>query len=106
MLEIIKTNDGYMVQSTEGDYVCDANGDNLFDTYEEAEAVFYGLPRTPKKVYKVTASLTTYFFEHVEANSEDEAYAMAKAMDAGAFIPVDQGIGGDWSIDSVSEEIK
>ena len=44
MLEIIKTNDGYMVQSTEGDYVCDANGDNLFDTYEEAEAVFYGTP--------------------------------------------------------------
>ena len=58
------------------------------------------------KTYKVIASLTTYFFEHVEANSEDEAYAMAKAMDAGAFIPVDQGIGGDWSIDSVSEEIK
>ena len=44
MLEIIKTKDGYMVQSTEGDYVCDANGDNLFDTYEEAEAVFYGTP--------------------------------------------------------------
>ncbi len=44
MLEIIKTNDGYMVQSTEGDYVCDANGNNLFDTYEEAEAVFYGTP--------------------------------------------------------------
>jgi hypothetical protein len=48
MLEIIKTDDGYMVQSTEGDYVCDANGDNLFDTYEEAEAVFYGTPvQTP-----------------------------------------------------------
>jgi hypothetical protein len=44
MLEIIKTNDGYMVQNTEGDYVCNANGDNLFDTYEEAEAVFYGTP--------------------------------------------------------------
>ena len=44
MLEIIKTNDGYMVQSSEGDYVCDANGNNLFDTYEEAEAVFYGTP--------------------------------------------------------------
>jgi hypothetical protein len=55
------------------------------------------------KTYKVIASLTTYFFEHVEANSEDEAYTIAKAMDGGAFIPVDQGIGGDWSIDSVSE---
>ena len=55
------------------------------------------------KTYKVIASLTTYFFEHVEANSEDEAYTRAKAMDGGAFIPVDQGIGGEWSIDSVYE---
>ena len=44
MLEIIKTNDGYMVQKDGNDYICDANGDNLFDTYEEAEAVFYGTP--------------------------------------------------------------
>jgi hypothetical protein len=44
MLEIIKTNDGYMVQKDGEDYICDANGDNLFDTYEEAEAVFYGTP--------------------------------------------------------------
>lgn len=47
MLEIIKTNDGYMVQHTdgdlEGDYVCDANGNNLWDTYAEAEAVFWGV---------------------------------------------------------------
>jgi hypothetical protein len=42
MLEIIKTNDGYMVQQNGEDYLCDANGDNLWDTYEEAEAVFYG----------------------------------------------------------------
>lgn len=39
MLEIIKTNDGYMVQTDDGDYLCDANGDNLFDWYHEAEAV-------------------------------------------------------------------
>jgi len=48
MLEIIKTNDGYMVQHTDGDLegecLCDADGNNLFDTYEEAEAVFYGTP--------------------------------------------------------------
>jgi len=47
MLEIIKTNDGYMVQHTDGDLegecLCDADGNNLFDTYEEAEAVFYGI---------------------------------------------------------------
>ena len=41
MLEIIKTNDGYMVQKDDGDYICDANGDNLFDTYEEAEDLMH-----------------------------------------------------------------
>jgi len=55
------------------------------------------------KTYKVIASLTTYFFQHVEAENEDQAYAIAKDMDGGAFIPVDQGVGGDWSIDSVRE---
>jgi hypothetical protein len=40
-LQIIKTNNGYMVEHAQGDelgeYVCDTNGDNLFDTYSEAE---------------------------------------------------------------------
>ena len=47
MLEIIKTNDGYMVQKDDGDYICDANGDNLFDTFEDASAVFWGFAHTP-----------------------------------------------------------
>jgi hypothetical protein len=47
MLEIIKTNDGYMVQQNGEDYICDAKGDNLWDTYAEAEAVFYGVSQTP-----------------------------------------------------------
>jgi hypothetical protein len=51
----------------------------------------------------VIAKLTTYFYEHVEAESEVEAYTIAKDMDGGAFIPVDQGVGGDWSIYSVEE---
>jgi hypothetical protein len=55
------------------------------------------------KTYKVTTKLTTYFYEHVEAENEDEAYAIAKNMDAGEFIPIDQGVGGDWSIDEVYE---
>jgi hypothetical protein len=46
MLEIIKTDDGYMVQKDGEDYICDANGDNLWDTYAEAEAVFYGVSQT------------------------------------------------------------
>lgn len=48
MIEIIKTNDGYMVQhmdgELEGECLCDASGNNLFDTYEEADAVFWGKP--------------------------------------------------------------
>jgi uncharacterized protein YheU (UPF0270 family) len=36
---IIKTNDGYMVEQDDGDYLCDAEGNNLFDWYHEAEAV-------------------------------------------------------------------
>ena len=58
------------------------------------------------KTYKVIAKLTTYFYEYVEAQSEDEAYAIAKEMDGGAFIPVDQGVGGDWSIEKVYEDQK
>ena len=45
MIEIIKTNDGYMVQhmdgELEGEYLCDAKGDNLFDRHHEAVAVLY-----------------------------------------------------------------
>lgn len=55
------------------------------------------------KTYKVIAKLTTYFYEHVEAKDQDEAYAIAKEMDGGAFIPVDQGVGGDWDIYHVYE---
>ena len=45
MREIIKTDDGYMVQLPNGDYVCDANGDNLFDTFVEASALAWGLEK-------------------------------------------------------------
>jgi len=47
MLEIIKTNDGYMVQKDGEDYICDANGDNLFDTFEDACDIFWGVSRNP-----------------------------------------------------------
>ena len=44
-LRVIKTNDGYMVEHTEGedmgDCVCDANGDNLFETFSEAEDLMH-----------------------------------------------------------------
>ena len=45
MREIIKTDDGYMVQMPSGDYVCDDKGDNLFDTFVEASALAWGLEK-------------------------------------------------------------
>lgn len=44
--EIIQTNDGYMVQhmegQLEGEYLHDSKGDNLFNTYVEAEELLKG----------------------------------------------------------------
>jgi len=36
-LSVIITMNGYMVEDDAGDYIHDINGDNLFDTYAEAE---------------------------------------------------------------------
>jgi len=45
MVEIIKTNAGYMVQYIDGEleseYMCDAKGNTLFDWFYEAEDVLY-----------------------------------------------------------------
>jgi phenylalanine-4-hydroxylase len=45
MIEIIKTKDGYMVQhmdgELEGECLCDAKGDNLFDKFADAENVMW-----------------------------------------------------------------
>jgi hypothetical protein len=45
MIEIISTKDGFMVQhmdgELEGEYLCDAKGDNLFDKFAHAEDVLY-----------------------------------------------------------------
>ena len=38
-VKIIKTNDGYMVELPDGDYLCDEHGDNLWDTYDAAWGV-------------------------------------------------------------------
>jgi len=49
MIEIIKTDEGYRVQHMDGElkgkYLWDLAGNDLFDTYEEAERVFYGLDK-------------------------------------------------------------
>ena len=38
-MKVIKTNDGYMVELPDGDYLCDEHGDNLWDTYDAAWGV-------------------------------------------------------------------
>jgi hypothetical protein len=53
------------------------------------------------KTYRITASMTTYCYATIEADSEDEAYEIARGMDGGDFTP--DPMRGDWSIDSVYE---
>ena len=36
-MKVIKTNDGYMVELANGDYLCDMHGDNLWDTQDAAD---------------------------------------------------------------------
>jgi hypothetical protein len=40
-LQVIKTNDGYMVEDDTGDYIHDINDNNLFDTHSEAEDLMH-----------------------------------------------------------------
>jgi len=102
MLEIIKTNDGYMVQhmdgELEGEYVCDANGDNLWDWYHEAEAVLQAASKLIR--YKVWAKSTTYLYAFVEAANIEEAWEQAFAMDGSEYIA---HVDGDWDIESIEE---
>ena len=115
MLEIIKTNDGYMVQKDGEDCICDANGDNLWDTYAEAEAVFYGVSQTSPnqsirdavgrainkpKTYKVWARSVSHVYALIEAENHEEAWEKAKDMDGSDFI--DSGH-GDWDLVSTEE---
>ena len=50
--------------------------------------------------YKVIAKMTTYLYAHVDAEYAVDAIAIAKEMDGGEFIPLNQGIvaEGDWEI--------
>ena len=55
---------------------------------------------TMNKRYKVIAKMTTYLYAHVDAEYAVDAIAIAKDMDGGEFIPLNQGIvaEGDWEI--------
>lgn len=49
--------------------------------------------------YKVIAKMSTYLYVYVDANSNSEAMKIARDMDGGEFIPMDQGIVvADWEI--------
>ena len=50
--------------------------------------------------YKVIAKMSTYLYVYVDASSNAEAMYIAKDMDGGEFIPLNQGIvaEGDWQI--------
>jgi hypothetical protein len=53
------------------------------------------------KTYRIVASMTTYCYANVDAESEDEAYTIAQGMCGGDFTT--DPMRGDWSIDSVYE---
>ena len=53
------------------------------------------------KTYKVTAAYYTYCTAEVEAESEDQAYAIAREMDGGDFTPSRENF--DWHINEVKE---
>jgi hypothetical protein len=56
--------------------------------------------------YKVFAKMSTYLYVYVDASSNAEAMYIAKEMDGGEFIPLNQGIvaEGDWEIVDVIQE--
>lgn len=49
MNQVIKTAEGYMVEMSNGDYACDANGDNTWDCFNEARDVLLGLSTTKQE---------------------------------------------------------
>lgn len=53
------------------------------------------------KKFKVTACYYTYCTAEVEAETEDQAYALAKDMDGGYFKQSNEL--GDWHINEVKE---
>jgi hypothetical protein len=49
MNQVIKTTEGYMVEMSNGDYACDALGDNTWDTFNEAMDVLLTLTNTKQE---------------------------------------------------------
>jgi hypothetical protein len=51
--------------------------------------------------FKIWASSTSIYSLEIEAESEDEAYKIAKNADGGDFEPVPYS--GDWQIDDIEQ---
>jgi len=49
MNQVIKTPDGYMVLMANEDYACDAQGNNTWDTFNEARDVLFSLTTTKQE---------------------------------------------------------
>ena len=49
MNQVIKTTEGYMVEMSNGDYACDALGNNTWDTFNEAREVLCTLTVTKQE---------------------------------------------------------
>jgi hypothetical protein len=49
MNQVIKTADGYMVLMANEDYACDAQGNNTWDTFNEARDVLFSLTTTKQE---------------------------------------------------------
>ena len=59
------------------------------------------------KRYTVFAKMTTYLYVYVDADYAVDAIAIAKDMDGGDFIPINQNIvdEGDWQITDAHLEV-
>jgi hypothetical protein len=49
MNQVIKTTEGYMVEMSNGDYACDAQGNNTWDTFNKARDVLFTLKITKQE---------------------------------------------------------
>lgn len=76
MREIIKTDNGYMVQLPNGDYLCDEQGNNLFETFVEASALKWGLPKpTEGQTNWGKANAAFYEWEKHHYGDEESDYS-------------------------------
>ena len=55
--------------------------------------------------YLVRAQYTVNLYTHIEADSIEDAWNIARDLDGGEFVEEDQGAGSDWVVYDVCEEV-